>query len=117
MTAKTVDEYMANLPDDVRPVLERLRNQIRAAAPQAEETIGYQMPYYKYHGMVVSFAAFKNHCSLFAPGAREAFKKELAPYKVSKATIQFTLEKPLPAGLVKKLVKFRLAANKARAKK
>jgi uncharacterized protein YdhG (YjbR/CyaY superfamily) len=113
-TAKTVEEYLANVPPKERAVLKRLRKQIKEAAPQAEETIGYQMPYYKQKGIVVSFAAFKDHCSLFAPGAARKFKAELAPYKTAKATIQFTAEKPLPAGLVKKLVKARIAENEAR---
>lgn len=112
---KNVDEYLASVPAEARKVLERLRKQILSAAPQAEETIGYQIPYYKHHGMLVSFASFRNHCSLFVPGvAKNAFKDELAPYKTAKATIQFTVEKPLPAGLVKKLVKARMAENEAR---
>lgn len=115
MTAKNVDEYLANVPEEVRGTLERLRSQIKAAAPKAEEGISYQIPYYKHHGMLVAFAGFKNHCSLFAPGtAKETFKAELAPFKTHKATIQFSVEKPLPAGLVKKLVKARVAENEGR---
>lgn len=115
MTAKNVDEYLAKVPQEPRAVLERLRKQIRAAAPEAEEVISYQIPYYKYRGMLVAFAAFKNHCSIFVPGsAKHTFKAELAAYKTHKATIQFSPKKPLPASLVKKLVKARIAENEAR---
>jgi uncharacterized protein YdhG (YjbR/CyaY superfamily) len=115
MKPKNVDDYLARVPEDVQLVLGRLRKQILTAAPQAEETIGYQMPYYKQRGMLVSFAAFKDHCSLFVPGdAKKAFTDELAPFHVHKATIRFTTKKPLPPGLVKKLVKARIAENEAR---
>jgi len=116
--AKNVDEYLAAVPKEARAALEKLRRTIKAAAPMATETISYQMPMYKHHGMVVGFAAFKNHCSLFpGSGVMDAYKKELKDYETSKGTIRFTIDKPLPATLVKKLVRDRIKQNEAHAKK
>ena len=114
--AKNVDEYLAGVPKEARATLEKLRRTIKAAAPMASEGISYQMPMYKHHGMVVGFAAFKNHCSIF-PGAAvmDAYKEELKPYDTSKGTIRFPVDKPLPATLVKKLVRARIKENEARA--
>lgn len=115
--AKTVDEYLAGVPKEARATLEKLRQTIKAAAPMATEGISYQMPMYKHHGMVVGFAAFKDHCSIF-PGSAvmDAHKVELSRYNTSKGTIRFPANKPLPAALVKKLVKARIKENEARAK-
>src|SRR5688572_19032038 len=112
----TVDEYMAELPEKERTVLSNLRKTIKATAPKADEVIGYGMPGYKYHGMLVYFAAFKNHCSFF-PGTSmlEAFGKEVEPFKTSKGTLQFTVDKPIPATLVKKIVKERMRQNELNA--
>lgn len=116
--AKTVDEYMAALPDDARATLEKVRTAIKSAAPKASEEISYQMPMYKQNGMVLGFAAFKNHCSIFpGPGAIERHKSELKGYETSKGTVRFPIGKPLPAALVKTLVKERIAENEAKAKK
>jgi uncharacterized protein YdhG (YjbR/CyaY superfamily) len=116
--AKNVDEYLAAVPKEARAALEKLRWTIKAAAPMATETISYQMPMYKHHGMLVGFAAFKNHCSLFpGSGVMDAYKKELKDYETSKGTIRFTIDKPLPATLVKKLVRDRIKQNEAHAKK
>ncbi|MDX6303053.1 MAG: hypothetical protein QOI77_22 [Blastocatellia bacterium] len=114
--AKNVDEYLAGVPKEARATLEKLRKTIKAAAPMASEGISYQMPMYKHHGMVVGFAAFKNHCSIF-PGAAvmDAYQEELKPYETSKGTIRFPANKPLPATLVKKLVRARIKENEARA--
>jgi uncharacterized protein YdhG (YjbR/CyaY superfamily) len=114
--AKDVDEYLAGVPKEARATLEKLRKTIKAAAPMASEVISYQMPMYKHHGMVVGFAAFKDHCSIF-PGSAviDTYKKELKHYDTSKGTIRFPANKPLPAALVKKLVKARIAENEARA--
>jgi uncharacterized protein YdhG (YjbR/CyaY superfamily) len=111
----TVDEYLAELPQPVRRVLGNLRKTIRATAPKADEVIGYGMPGYKYHGMLVYFAAFKSHCSFF-PGTSmlEQFGAEVAPFKTSKGTLQFTVEKPLPQPLVRRIVKERMKQNEAR---
>ena len=114
--ARDVDEYLAGVPKEARATLEKLRRTIKAAAPMASEVISYQMPMYKHHGMVVGFAAFKDHCSIF-PGSAvmDVYKKELKHYDTSKGTIRFPANKPLPAALVKKLVKARIAENEARA--
>jgi uncharacterized protein YdhG (YjbR/CyaY superfamily) len=115
--ARTVGEYLAALPEKERAVLQDLRETIRSAAPEAEEVISYRIPLYKHHGHLVGFAAFKNHCSLFVTNSavRDQFAKELEPYKVEGTTIRFTVEKPLPAALVKRIVKSRMAENEARA--
>lgn len=110
----TVDDYLAALPEDARTTLEKIRKTIKAAAPGAAEVISYQMPMYKHHGMLVGFAAFKDHCSLF-PGANAlvTYKEELKGYKTSKGTIRFPIGKPLPAALVKRIVKTCIAENEA----
>ena len=113
---QTVDDYLAALPEEARATLEKIRKTIKTVAPKATEVISYQMPMYKYHGMLVGFAAFKDHCSFF-PGANPVatFKDELKAYKTSKGTIRFPIGKPLPAALVKKLVKARITENEERA--
>ena len=118
VTPQTVDEYLAAVPEEARATLEKIRKTIKAVAPQATEVISYQIPMYKQHGMLVGFAAFKGHCSLF-PGAKAVatFKDELKAYETSKGTIRFPIGKPLPAALVKKLVKTRIAENEAAFKK
>lgn len=112
---KTVDDYLKELPQHVRLVLEKLRNTIKSVAPKAEEAISYGMPGYKYYGALVYFAAFKNHCSFF-PGSSQIIKRfdELNEYRTSKGTIQFTVDKPLPAALIKKIVKARMEENETR---
>ena len=111
-----VDEYLARLPDDKRGALEKLRRTIRAAAPHAEERISYQMPAFRDRGrFLVSYAAFKDHCSLFpaTSGVMEACGKELEPFRSGKGTLRFSPDKPIPARLVKKIVKVRLDENEA----
>jgi len=116
VAAKTVDEYMMNLQGNVLPMLVKVRAAIRSAAPNAEEVISYQMPAYKQNGMLVYFAAFKDHCSLFpaSKNVLEVFKDELNSFKTFGGTIQFTFAKPLPVSLVKKIVKYRLQENEAK---
>ena len=115
---KDVDEYLAGVPEDARAVLSKLRKTIRAAAPKATEVISYQIPSYKYNGMVVSFAAFKEHLSLFVGTlAIKAFKDDLKDCETSKGTIRFTVDKPLPAALVTKIVKARIAENEKKRNK
>jgi uncharacterized protein YdhG (YjbR/CyaY superfamily) len=116
--ARDVDDYLAALPEDVRFTLEKLRKTIKAAAPKAEETISYQIPTFKYHGPLVFFAAFKNHCSFFVVSKSliERYRSELEPYDTSGTTIHFSAENPLPAPLVKKIVKARIEQNELRAK-
>lgn len=113
--AKNVDEYLTKVPVEARATLEKLRRQIKAAAPNAIEVISYDIPMFKHHGMLVAFAAFKNHCSLF-PGAAalQTYKDELKGYKTSKGTIRFPSDQPLPASLVKRLVKARIKENEAK---
>ena len=117
--AQDVDEYLSLLPEDSRAALEKLRRTIKSVVPDAVEVISYQIPTFKYQGrMLVSYAAFSEHCSFF-PGARpiEIHRNELKAYQTSKGTIRFPIDKPLPAALVKKLVKARIAENEAREKK
>lgn len=111
----TVDEYIAAQPAQVQPKLHEIRKAIRAAAPQAEEGFGYGMPVYKQEGVLIYFAATKNHLSLFpTPSALEAFKEELAQYSTSKGTIRLPLDAPVPTDLITKLVHFKLKENKAK---
>ena len=115
---KDVDAYLAGLAPEMRAALEKLRKAIRAVAPKAEETIAYQMPAFKYRGKPLAyFAAFTKHCSFFpASGAIiDAYRDELASYTTSKGTIQFPPNRPLPAALVRKLVKARIAEIEAAA--
>ena len=108
---KTIDEYIATFPKNIQSILE-LRQAIRNSAPKAEEAISYQMPTFKLNGNLVYFAAFKNHIGFYpTSSAIEAFKEELSDYEVSKGTIRFPLDKPIPFDLVKKIVKYRVKEN------
>lgn len=108
---KSVDEYLAGIPEPVRSSLEKMRALILSAVPpEATETISYRIPAIRYKGILVWFAAFSDHCSLFPTAAViRAFKDELKGFQTSKGTIHFPVDKPLPASLVKKLVKARVA--------
>jgi uncharacterized protein YdhG (YjbR/CyaY superfamily) len=110
---KTVDDYLAALPEEQRVALEKLRRIIKSAAPDALEKIGYGMPIFNYKGNLVGYAAFKDHCSLFIMSYKvmDMFKEELKPYFKATATIHFTPDKPLPVTLVKKIVKARIEEN------
>jgi len=112
----SVGDYLKAVPAAQRALLKKVRQTIRAAAPKATEVISYGIPGYKHHGMLVYFAAFKDHCSLFGVGTglMKEHAKALAPFKKSKGTIQFTPEKPIPLALVRKLVKARVAQNDAK---
>jgi len=118
-TPSSVDEYLAGLPDDRREVMEALRRTVKAAAPDAVETIAYQMPALRSHGgqFLVSYAAYKRHYSLFpASGAVvAALGNELTPYLAGKGTIQFPANEPLPLALVTRVVAVRVAENAERA--
>jgi uncharacterized protein YdhG (YjbR/CyaY superfamily) len=111
MPAATIDEYLAAVPDDKRAALERLRQQVHAAAPDATEGISYGMPAFRLDGRYfVGFGAAKDHCSLYAGRAPvEAFADELAGYRLWKGTINFQPDHPLPEELVTKLVRMRIA--------
>lgn len=112
----TVDEYIALAEPKLKKALKEIRKTIKATAPKAEEVISYQIPGYKYHGMLVFFAGWKNHISLYpAPWSAEDMKKEMSAYEGSKGTIKFPLDKPMPLTLIKKMVKYRMKENEARA--
>jgi uncharacterized protein YdhG (YjbR/CyaY superfamily) len=112
---ETVDEYIATFPKNVQAVLQEVRLAIKEAAPEAKEAISYQMPAFKLNGILVWFAAHKNHIGFYPRvSAIEAFKKELSGYEVSKGTVKFPLDKPIPLDLVKKIVKFRVKENLGR---
>jgi uncharacterized protein YdhG (YjbR/CyaY superfamily) len=112
---KTIDEYLAALSDDKRAALEKLRQTIRAAAPKAEECISYGIAAFRLNGMLVGFGATGRHCAFYLMSAAtvNAHNKDLAGYDTSKGTIRFQPDKPLPAALVRKLVKARIAENAA----
>jgi len=105
-----VEEYLARRPEPARGMLTKIRSAIRSAAPpEATETISYKMPAFKYKGVLVWYAAFTKHCSLFPTAAvMVAFKNELKSFSTSKGTIQFPLDKPLPIALIKRIVKERV---------
>lgn len=116
---KGVDEYLANVPADMRPALQKLRRTIRAAGPKAEEVISYKIPAFRHHGMLVYYTAFKDHCSFFvgSASARRKFAAELKPFEAGKGTVHFTPQRPFPAALVKRIVKARVAENEAGARR
>jgi len=109
---KNIDEYIAAFPEDVQTILEKMRQTIGKAAPEAEEAISYGIPTFKLNGNLVHFAGFKDHISFF-PTARgvAAFRKELSSYAVSKGTVRFPLERPIPYDLVRKVTMFRRRQN------
>lgn len=115
-TAKNIDEYLARVPEPARSTLNKIRAAIRAAAPpEAVETISYGIPAFRYKGVLVWFAAFSNHCSFFpTAGVIEAYKEEIKGFPTSKGTIQFPTNKPLPAALVKKMVRMRVAQSEGK---
>ena len=115
----TVDEYLARVPPEFRASLQRLRKIIKAAAPEAEEVISYRMPAFRQNGMLVYFAAFRDHCSLFVASdeVRRQFSAELKPFMAGKGTFRFTPDQPLPAELVTRMVKARVAENATRHSK
>ena len=113
--ARTIDEYMAALGDEQRTALERIRKLIHAAAPEAEECISYQLPAFRLGKLLVAYGASASHCAFYPMSAATiaAHKNELKGNDTSKGTIRFQPEKPLPAALVKKLVRARIAENAA----
>lgn len=106
---KNIDEYINLYPDDVKEILEQLRNEIKSVAPEAIEVISYNMPAFKMSEVLVYFAAYKKHIGFYpTPDAITEFKDELAPYKSSKGAVQFPLDKPLPLDLIRRMVKYRI---------
>ncbi len=113
--AKNVDEYLAGIPEPARSTLKHIRAVIKSVAPkETEEVISYRIPMFKFNGMLVGYAAFAKHCSLFPTGSGviEKFAKELKGYKTSRGTIQFPSDKPLPDSLIKKIVRERVKENR-----
>jgi uncharacterized protein YdhG (YjbR/CyaY superfamily) len=105
---KDIDEYIAGFPKDVQEILQQIRMTIRQAAPDAEETIKYQMPTFTLKGNLVHFAAFKKHIGFYpAPRGIEELKEEIAPYEGAKSSLRFPLDEPIPFGLIRKIVKLR----------
>ena len=114
---QTIDEYIARFPKEIQELLETIRITIREAAPDAEETISYQMPTFKLKGNLVHFAAYKNHIGFYpTPSGIEKFRDELSAYKGAKGSVQFPIDQPLPLELISKIVKFRAAENLEKAK-
>ncbi|MBX2947549.1 MAG: DUF1801 domain-containing protein [Cyclobacteriaceae bacterium] len=113
-----MDSYIAMFPNNVQDLLQQLRQTIRKAAPQAEETISYQMPTFKLNGNLVHFAAYKSHIGFYpAPSGLKAFEKEISNYTHSKGAVQFPLDKPLPKSLISRIVKHRVKENLNRTRK
>ena len=112
----TIDEYIADFPREVQPLLEKVRATIKQAAPDATEAISYQMPTFKQEGNLIHFAGYDHHIGLY-PGSRpiEAFKDELTKYKTSKGTVQLPLDKPIPVGLIGRITKFCVKRNLEKA--
>src|ERR1044071_2425689 len=112
----TIDEYIADFPHDVQPLLEKVRAAIRKAAPKAIEKISYQMPTFAQEGNLIHFAGYNHHIGLY-PGSRpiEVFKDELSKYETSKGTVRLPLDKPIPVGLITKITKFCVKRNPEKA--
>ena len=112
-----IDQYIAGFPADIQEILENLRAVIREAAPEAEETINYQIPTFRLHGNLVHFAAFKKHIGFYpTPSGIEKFRKELSVYEGAKGSVKFPLDKPIPYDLVREIVRFRVEENLEKAK-
>src|SRR5579872_5005288 len=116
---KTIDEYLASVPEDKRTALQALRAVIRAAAPEAEECISYKMPAFRLNGMLVGSATARHHCALYAwnGSAVGLLADESSGYATSKGTIRFTHDKPLPEALVRRLVEMKVAKNREKARR
>ena len=115
---KTMDEYIDSFPEDVQRILNELRQSIKEAAPQAEETINYQIPTFALNGNLVHFAAFEHHIGFYpTPSGMEAFKKELSQYKGAKGSVQFPIDQPMPLSLIRRIVQYRVKENVERNQK
>jgi len=113
----SIDEYIGSFPEKTQRILEEIRAVIKAAAPEAEEKISYQMPTFFLNGNLIHFAAFKNHIGLYpTPSGTEAFKEEIAKYKAAKGSIQLPLDEPMPLKLISRIVKFRVSENLQKVK-
>lgn len=115
---QNIDSYIRTFPKDVQVLLQQLRETIQKAAPEAEETISYQMPTFTLNGNLVHFAAYKKHIGFYpAPSGLTEFQNEISKYKHSKGAVQFPLDQPLPLGLIERIVKFRVRENLKPVKK
>ena len=117
MKFTSIDEYISTFPEDVQKILEEIRATIKAAAPEAEEKISYQMPTFFLKGNLIHFAAYKNHIGIYpTPNGIESFKKELSKYKGAKGSVRLPIDEPMPLKLIARIVKFRVAENIKKAK-
>ena len=115
---QTIDEYIGAFPEDVQHILNELRQTIKEAAPEAQETINYQIPTFTLNGNLVHFAAFEKHIGFYpTPSGMEAFKQELSRYKGAKGSVQFPIDEPLPLPLIRRIVEYRVKENLARKQK
>jgi uncharacterized protein YdhG (YjbR/CyaY superfamily) len=113
---KNIDDYIADFPPEVRVILEKMRATIRKAAPAAVEAIKYRLPTFVLSGNLVHFGAFKKHIGFYAtPTGNKKFREELSAYEGAKGSVQFPLDKPIPFGLVSKMVRFRVKENLERS--
>jgi uncharacterized protein YdhG (YjbR/CyaY superfamily) len=111
----SIDEYIAAAPEAVRPILEKIREIIRVAAPDAQEVISYRMPAFRQHGILLYFAAFKNHIGLFPPvEGDEKLEKAIAPYAGPKGNLKFPLGQPMPYGLIERIARLRAKQDRDR---
>jgi uncharacterized protein YdhG (YjbR/CyaY superfamily) len=116
--SNNIDEYIKGFPAPIQKLLQQVRETIKKAAPDAEETIKYSMPTFTLNGNLVHFAAFKNHIGLYpTPNGIDAFKKELSVYKGAKGSVQFPLDQPMPLELIGKIVKYRVEYNTSKVRK
>jgi uncharacterized protein YdhG (YjbR/CyaY superfamily) len=114
----TIDSYIGSFPEDVQAILQKVRETIRAAAPDAVEAIKYAIPTFVWNGNLIHFAGYQNHIGVYpAPVGIEAFKEELAGYKTGKGSIQFPLNKPIPYDLIRRITEFRIAEMPVKEKK
>lgn len=114
---KTIDEYIAQFPQEIQEILNKLRHVIKESAPNTEEKISYGMPTFVLNGNLVHFAAYKNHIGFYPSSTGiKTFKEELSEYKTSKGAVQFPIGKSIPYELVSKIVKFRVSENKSKEK-
>jgi uncharacterized protein YdhG (YjbR/CyaY superfamily) len=117
-TSKDIDKFISTYPEDVQEVLNKVRETIREAAPDAQETINYGIPTFTLNGNLVHFSGFKSHIGFYpTPSGVEKFKKELSKYESAKGSVKFPLDQPIPYELIIKIVKFRVQENLAKVKK
>ena len=115
-TFSTIDAYIAGFPAEIQAILQQIRATIHAAAPEAQESISYQMPTFTLHGNLVHFAAFKEHIGFYpTPSGTEHFQAALAPYKGGKGSVRFPLDQPIPYDLIAEITRFRVVENQEKA--